>query len=340
MFKFSFKFMFFFTLFFGTLVSISSMSWLSIWMGLEINLLSFIPLINNKKNIFLSESSIKYFLIQAMASAMFLFLIIMFFFMVSMDLNKSYLLMMNVLFSSLMILKMGAAPFHFWFPSISEGMNWTNNLILMTWQKIAPMMILSYTMNFNFLIFIVICSTMVGGLGGLNQTSLRKLMAFSSINHMGWMISSMMLNENLWMMYFIFYLILLMNIFILMNVFNIYYMNQTFMMMFSNKYFKIIFFLLLLSLGGLPPFLGFFPKWMIMELLISNNMFMLMFFMILFSLITLFFYIRITYTAFILNNKKMNWTLKNNSNSMKYKTLMIFSIFMNFSLLLINLIFI
>nr|YP_010950976.1 NADH dehydrogenase subunit 2 [Thienemanniella majuscula]WML69317.1 NADH dehydrogenase subunit 2 [Thienemanniella majuscula] len=340
MFKFSFKLLFFFTLFFGTLVSISSMSWLSIWMGLEINLLSFIPLINNKKNIFLSESSIKYFLIQAMASAIFLFFIILFFLMSSIKFNENYLMFMNMMFSSLMILKMGAAPFHFWFPSISEGLNWMNNLILMTWQKVAPMMILSYTMNFHYLTSIIFCSVLVGGLGGLNQTSLRKLMAFSSINHMGWMISSMMFNENLWLMYFLFYFFLLMNIFILMNMYNVYYINQTFMMLFSNKYMKIIFFLLLFSLGGLPPFLGFYPKWIIMELLISNNMFMLLFFMILFSLITLFFYMRITYAAFILSNKKMNWLMKNNLNKMNLKIFMFFSIFMNFALLLINLIFI
>lgn len=327
-------------MFFGTLVRISSISWLRIWIGLEINLLSFIPLINNKKNIFLSESSIKYFLIQAIASALFLFLIIIFFFIIRRELNKNYLIIINILFSSLIILKIGAAPFHFWFPRISEGINWFNNLILITWQKIAPIIILSYTINFNFLIFIVFCSTIVGGLGGLNQTSLRKLIAFSSINHIGWIIRRIILNENLWLIYFIFYLILLINIFILINMFNIYYINQTFLIIFSNKYLKIIFFLLLLSLGGLPPFLGFFPKWIIMELLISNNIYILIFFIILFSLITLFFYIRITYTAFILNNKKINWTLKNNSTSINYKILIIFSIFINFSLLLINLIFI
>nr|YP_010471477.1 NADH dehydrogenase subunit 2 [Thienemanniella nipponica]UVG40816.1 NADH dehydrogenase subunit 2 [Thienemanniella nipponica] len=339
MFKFSFKFLFFFTLFFGTMVSISSLSWLSIWMGLEINLLSFIPLINNKKNIFLSESSIKYFLVQAMASAIFLFSIILFFLMENFEMSKNLNMYVNILISSLMMLKMGAAPFHFWFPSVSEGLNWMNNFFLMTWQKIAPMIITSYCLNFNFLIFIIFCSTMVGGIGGLNQTSIRKLMAFSSINHMGWMLSSMMFNENLWLMYFLFYFLLLLNIFLFLNINNIYYINQTFISMFSNKFMKIIFFLLLLSLGGLPPFLGFFPKWMMMELLISNNMFILVFFMIMFSLITLFFYIRLTYSAFLLNSKKMNWTFKIYLNNKNKKSFLIFTIFMNFSLILINLIF-
>nr|YP_010950989.1 NADH dehydrogenase subunit 2 [Thienemanniella triangula]WML69330.1 NADH dehydrogenase subunit 2 [Thienemanniella triangula] len=337
MFKFSYKMLFIFSLMFGTLVSISSMSWLSIWMGLEINLLSFIPLIGNKKNIFLSESSIKYFIVQAMGSAILLFIIILSFLTENMNLNLTTFI--NIFISSIMMLKMGAAPFHFWFPSISEGLNWINNLILMTWQKIAPMMILSYSMNLNYLIIIILTSTMVGSLGGLNQTSLRKLMAFSSINHMGWMISSLMFNENIWLMYFSFYFILLMNIFLFFNFLNIYYMNQTFMMMFSNKYIKTIFFLLLLSLGGLPPFLGFFPKWILIELIVSKNMYLLIFFMIMFTLITLFFYIRITYTAFLLNNKKMNWMFKSTLNKKNLKMLIIFCLFSNFSLLLINLIY-
>nr|YP_010950963.1 NADH dehydrogenase subunit 2 [Thienemanniella curva]WML69304.1 NADH dehydrogenase subunit 2 [Thienemanniella curva] len=339
MFKFSYKFLFMFSLMFGTLMSISSMSWLSVWMGLEINLLSFIPLISNKKNIFLSESSIKYFIIQAMASAILLFMIILSF-MINNNLSEENLnLIFNILISSIMMMKMGVAPFHFWFPSISEGLNWFNNLILMTWQKIAPMMILSYCLNFNYTLILILSSAFVGGLGGLNQTSLRKLMAFSSINHMGWMMSSMLFNENIWFIYFLFYFILLMNIIFMMNLLNIYFINQTFMYLFSNKYMKIIFFLLLLSLGGLPPFLGFFPKWILMELMISKNMYFILFFMILFTLITLFFYIRLTYSAFLLNNKKMNWLNMNLMNKNNLKWIILYGLICNFSLILINLIY-
>nr|YP_010951015.1 NADH dehydrogenase subunit 2 [Thienemanniella tusimufegea]WML69356.1 NADH dehydrogenase subunit 2 [Thienemanniella tusimufegea] len=341
MFKFSYKFLFIFSLMFGTLMSISSMSWMSVWMGLEINLLSFIPLISNKKNIFLSESSIKYFIVQAMASAILLFIIIFSFIINSNNLKESeeMNLIFNIIISSIMMMKMGAAPFHFWFPSISEGLNWINNLILMTWQKIAPMMILSYCLNFNYMIILILMSTFVGSLGGLNQTSLRKLMAFSSINHMGWMMSSLLFNENIWFIYYLFYFILLMNIIFMMNLMNIYFMNQTFMFIFSNKYMKIIFFLLLLSLGGLPPFLGFFPKWILMELMISKNLYFILFFMILFTLITLFFYLRLTYSAFLLNNKKMNWLNMSFMNKNYLKSIIFYTLICNFSLILINLIY-
>lgn len=316
---------------------VSSISWLRVWIGLEINLLSFIPLIRNKKNIYLSESSIKYFIVQAIGSAILLFTIILFFLIENLNFNFNYI--MNIFISSIILLKIGAAPFHFWFPSISEGLNWINNLILISWQKIAPIIILSYSLNLNYLIISIILSAIVGSLGGLNQTSLRKLIAFSSINHIGWIIRRLLFNENIWLIYFSFYFILLINIFLFFNFLNIYYINQTFINLFSNKYLKIIFFLLLLSLGGLPPFLGFFPKWIIIELIISKNLYFMIFIIVIFTLITLFFYIRITYTAFLLNNKKINWFYKSSYNKKNLKLIVIFSFFINFSLVLINLIY-
>lgn len=312
-----------------------------VWIGLEINLLSFIPLIRNKKNIFLSESSIKYFIIQAIASAILLFIII-FSFLINRNNfyeEREITLIFNILISSIIIIKIGAAPFHFWFPSISEGLNWFNNLILITWQKIAPIIILSYCLNFNYITILILASTFVGGLGGLNQTSLRKLIAFSSINHIGWIISRLLFSENIWFVYFLFYFVLLMNIILIINLLNIYFINQTFIYVFSNKYIKIIFFLLLLSLGGLPPFLGFFPKWILIELIISKNIYFILFFIILFTLITLFFYIRLTYSAFLLNNKKINWLNINFINKNNLKWIILYRLICNFSLILINLIY-
>nr|UPX88694.1 NADH dehydrogenase subunit 2 [Cychrus caraboides] len=321
-----YKIIFLSTLFMSTMISISSYTWLGTWIGLEINLLSFIPLLKKKNNAYSNESAIKYFLVQALASTIFLFSIIIIMMMNNMisDMININMFMMMMINSSL-LLKMGAAPFHFWFPEIIEGMNWINSLILMTWQKIAPMMLLSYTLkSYNYIIFIIMMSTLIGSIGGLNQTSLRKIMAYSSINHLGWMISSFLNNEMIWLIYFIIYAFISMTFILMLNLFNIFYLKQMFSLMNKNLLIKFFMLLNLLSLGGLPPFLGFFPKWMIIQYLSEKYMY-LIFFMIMMTLITLFFYLRIMYTSLILTHNELNWNLLMNINMKNNFSMLILS---------------
>nr|YP_010852808.1 NADH dehydrogenase subunit 2 [Graphium cloanthus]WGL40227.1 NADH dehydrogenase subunit 2 [Graphium cloanthus]WHN78793.1 NADH dehydrogenase subunit 2 [Graphium agamemnon] len=297
------KMFFFFILFFSTLISISSNSWLGCWIGLEINLLSFIPLISNSKNLLSSEAALKYFLIQSIASINFLFNILM-----KMILLKNFEMnnFLTIMINSPLLMKMGSAPFHFWFPNIIEGLSWFNCFIIMSWQKISPMILLSYYYNNNFLMIIMIMNVIIGSIGSFNQTSIRKLMSFSSINNLGWMISALIISENLWIMYFIFYSFMISIMCFFFNMLNIYFINQLFIinMNFSIKFYFLINFL---SLGGLPPFLGFFPKWIIINFLINNNMNFITFIFIMMSLIMLFIYIRIIYSSMIFNFLKMKW---------------------------------
>nr|WRO39105.1 NADH dehydrogenase subunit 2 [Polyura arja] len=305
------KMFFLFMLFFSTLISISANSWLGCWIGLEINLLSFIPLISNNNNLLNSEASLKYFLTQSIASINFLFSIILsMFFMKNFLFNNFFSIMIN----STLLMKMGSVPFHFWFPNIIEGLSWFNCFILMTWQKISPMILLSYYFNMNFMMIIMIFNVLIGAIGGFNQTSIRKLMAFSSINNLGWMISALMISENLWMLYFMLYSFLISIMCFLFYMLNIFYINQmfNFNMNFSIKIFIMINFL---SLGGLPPFLGFFPKWMIINYLIFNKLYIISFIFIMMSLIMLIFYIRIIYSSFLFFSFKFKWFkifMKNN----------------------------
>nr|UQJ73577.1 NADH dehydrogenase subunit 2 [Diamesa sp. 7XL] len=338
MFKNSYKLLFFITLMSGTLITISSTSWFGAWMGLEINLLSFIPLMMNTNNLLSSEASLKYFLTQALASSILLFGVI-FFFMLSNWSNPSLVTYTNLLIASSLLLKSGAAPFHFWFPSVMEGLSWNNSLILMTWQKIAPMILLSYCLNNNFFIIVIVLSIFIGSLGGLNQTSLRKLMAFSSINHLGWMVAGMMNSENLWMIYFMFYSFLSMAIIFMFNNFKLFNINQMFGLFNSNSIVKFLMFLSLLSLGGLPPFMGFLPKWLIIESLIGMNMFFLLTLMVTFTLITLFFYLRICYAAFLLNHNENNWTYSSFYFNKNYLVCLMFGFISISGLVMINLLY-
>nr|ANJ70576.1 NADH dehydrogenase subunit 2 [Nebria brevicollis] len=334
-----YKLIFLITLTMGTMITISSYTWLGTWIGLEMNLLSFIPLLKNKNNPLSSESSIKYFLVQALASTIFMFSILMM--MMSINLISNIIInnLLLMMINSSLLMKMGAAPFHFWFPEIIDGMNWINSLILMTWQKIAPMILLSYTMKFeNFIIIIILLSTLIGSIGGLNQTSLRKLLVYSSINHLGWMMSSFLNNEMIWIIYFIMYSFILMTFILLLKKFNVFYMKQMFSLMNKNSIIKFSMMLNLLSLGGLPPFLGFLPKWMIIQYL-SKNYMLLLLFMIGMTLITLFFYLRIAYTSLILNHNEINFNMLINIEMMNNLMIMLLSFLSINGLMICTLIF-
>nr|ALO70406.1 NADH deshydrogenase subunit 2 [Brachygluta helferi] len=308
--------MFINSLILSTFITISSNSWMGMWIGLEINLLSIIPLMNNIKNSYSSESSIKYFIVQAISSAIMLMSVIL-----TIKFNTSIPLSninnsISMIFNSSMMTKMGAAPFHFWFPEIMEGLNWFNCFIMMTWQKISPFILLNYSINnINFIILVIICSTLIGGIMGLNQTSLRKIFTYSSINHISWMISSIMFIETIWFYYLIIYSFILMNLIIVLNTFKIFYLKQIFMFTSKNLLIYYFFILNLFSLGGLPPFIGFFPKWIIIQSMINENFIFLSYFMIIFTLLTLFYYIRIMFSSLTLNINEINF-IKINSHSL------------------------
>nr|YP_010169246.1 NADH dehydrogenase subunit 2 [Sarcophaga tsinanensis]QRZ04168.1 NADH dehydrogenase subunit 2 [Sarcophaga tsinanensis]UFH78325.1 NADH dehydrogenase subunit 2 [Sarcophaga tsinanensis] len=330
MFNNSSKIVFLMILMMGTLISISANSWLGAWMGLEINLLSFIPLMSDNK-LMSTEASLKYFLTQALASSVFLFATILFL-LNSNKLNSNFLMEMMI-FSSL-LLKSGSAPFHFWFPNVMEGLSWLNALILMTWQKIAPLMLISYVIFKPLIIISIILSSLIGALGGLNQTSLRKLMAYSSINHLGWMLTAMYNSNLMWMTYFIFYTFLTFTMIFMFNMFKTSHINQLFTLAFYSKTMKFFLFFNLLSLGGLPPFLGFLPKWLVIQSLTMNNQLFLLTFMVLMTLITLYFYMRLSYSAFMLNYHENNWMINSLYNSTYLSTFMTYSFFSSMGLFL------
>lgn len=282
---------------FGTLIVICSNSWFGIWIGLEINLIAFIPLINKNYNLLSTESSLKYFLVQALASRILLLgiiLLILFNF-------KFH----NLILNSALLLKMGAAPFHFWMPRVREGLDWINLLLLLTWQKIAPFLALFNIIEFTILIIITIITALIGALGGLNQTSIRKIITYSRINHLGWILIRIFFNKNIWLVYFFIYRLISLIRFLLFNYLKIFYLNQLIFNI-NNSLFKFLLFCNFLSLGGLPPFLGFLPKWLILENFTHLNPFLILFLVII-TIISLNFYLRITYFAFSLNINFNKW---------------------------------
>nr|ACP04297.1 NADH dehydrogenase subunit 2 [Drosophila pseudoobscura] len=338
MFNNSSKILFLTIMIIGTMITVTSNSWLGAWMGLEINLLSFIPLLSDNNNLTSTEASLKYFLTQALASTVLLFssIILMLKNNMNIEINESFT---SMIIMSALLLKMGAAPFHFWFPNMMEGLTWMNALMLMTWQKIAPLMLISYLDIKNLLLISVILSVIVGAIGGLNQTSLRKLMAFSSINHLGWMLMSLMISESVWLIYFTFYSFLSFILTFMFNIFKLFHLNQLFSWFMNSKVLKFTLFMNFLSLGGLPPFLGFLPKWLVIQELTFCNQYFTLTIMMMSTLITLFFYLRICYSAFMLNYYENNWTINTQFNNMKPNLYLICTFFSIFGLFLISLFF-
>nr|YP_001542578.1 NADH dehydrogenase subunit 2 [Pyrophorus divergens]ABN11496.1 NADH dehydrogenase subunit 2 [Pyrophorus divergens] len=307
-----YKMLFLTLIFSSTLISISSYSWLGMWLGLEINLLSIMPLMQNTKSILSSESAIKYFIVQAIASTIIMasMISLMTKTMLTSNINiqSTFLMMMN----SALLTKMGTAPFHFWFPEVMEGLDWMNCLIVLTWQKIAPMVLLMYNMNFNlFMVTMIISSMVVSGVMGVNQISMRKILAYSSINHMGWMLSTMMIMETIWLYYFLIYSLVTVNLVMIMNKYKIFFLNQLFQTMNENQMTKLWFILNFLSLSGIPPFLGFLPKWLTIQALVMNGMIILPVMMIVLTLFTIFMYMRITLSTILMNINEQTWSKTN-----------------------------
>nr|ALO71082.1 NADH deshydrogenase subunit 2 [Pselaphinae sp. 8 EF-2015] len=290
----------------STIISISSNSWFGMWLGLEINLMSIIPLMSNIKNSYSTESSIKYFIVQALSS-MIIMMSMIFLVNISNSPVTNFNNSINMIFNSALMTKMGSAPFHFWFPEIMEGLNWINCFIMLTWQKITPMILLNYSLNSMFILIIIVFSMLISGIMGINQNSLRKILSYSSINHIGWMLASMMFFETIWLMYFFIYLIILSNLVLIFNLYKIFFMTQLMFFMSSNLKLNYFFIMNFLSLGGLPPFIGFLPKWFTIQIMIFNNNYFLPFMMIILTLLTLFYYVRIMMSTLSLISKEANF---------------------------------
>lgn len=198
---------------------------------------------------------------------------------------------------------------------------------------------ISYNVNYNFFLFSILLSIIIGALGGLNQTSLRKLIAFSSINHLGWILIAMINNELLWFSYYILYSILSISIVLMFNNFKLFHFNQIFNFSIINSSIKFFIFLNLLSLGGLPPFLGFLPKWLVIQSLVEINQLFLLFIAVCLTLITLYYYLRISYSTYILNYNKNSWILTTSYNNLNINLILTINFISIIGLVIITLIY-
>nr|WNH22051.1 NADH dehydrogenase subunit 2 [Cruriraja rugosa] len=285
----------------GTTITFLGSHWLLIWMGLEINTMAIIPLMIHQQHPRAVEATTKYFLTQATASALLLFAGTTNAWMTG-QWNITDLLYPTsaTLMTLALAMKMGLAPMHFWMPEVLQGLNLTTGLILSTWQKLAPFAILMQLyplLNPHILMTLGIASVIIGGWGGLNQTQLRKILAYSSIAHLGWMITIIHFAPNLALLNLIMYIIMTTSMFLLFNSLNSTKINSISISATKSPLLSIMTLITLLSLGGLPPLSGFMPKWLILQELTKQDLMIPAILMAMATLLSLFFYLRLCYTV-------------------------------------------
>nr|NP_008433.1 NADH dehydrogenase subunit 2 [Pelomedusa subrufa]O79671.1 RecName: Full=NADH-ubiquinone oxidoreductase chain 2; AltName: Full=NADH dehydrogenase subunit 2 [Pelomedusa subrufa]AAD05051.1 NADH dehydrogenase subunit 2 [Pelomedusa subrufa] len=305
----------------GPIITMSSNHWITAWCGLEMNSLTMIPLIANKYQPRAIEASTKYFLTQAMASYLMLSAALM---------NMWYygqwdmqLLTDNISCTTMtvaMSIKLAAAPFHFWFPEVLQGATVLTALLLTTWQKLAPLTILvqcSQNLDTTLLIALGMTSILIGGWGGLNQTQIRKIMAFSSIAHLGWMYAILTLSPKILLLTFYLYVAMTATTFLMINVLQTNNMSAIMISWTKTPFMNTMMLLNLMSLAGLPPLTGFAPKWLILQEFTKQRLSMFASMMITSSLLSLYFYLRMSYYTIITLppttcNYPLQWRLMTN----------------------------
>nr|YP_010704583.1 NADH dehydrogenase subunit 2 [Pseudechidna brummeri]ULM61740.1 NADH dehydrogenase subunit 2 [Pseudechidna brummeri] len=294
----------------GTTITFASSHWLMAWMGLEINTLAIIPLMAQQHHPRAVEATTKYFLTQAAAAALLLFA----------TTSNAWLLgewhiqqLSHPLAASVAMvslgMKIGLAPTHLWLPEVLQGLDLTTGLILSTWQKLAPMALiyqLGPSVNATLMVAMGLASTLVGGWGGLNQTQLRKILAYSSIAHMGWMIMVLKYSPNLMILNLAIYVIMTSTVFMALKMISATSINTLSMSWIKAPTMVTIVMLTMLSLGGLPPLTGFMPKWMILQELAYQDLPTIATTMALAALLSLFFYLRLCYSMTLTCSPNMN----------------------------------
>nr|AJA05878.1 NADH dehydrogenase subunit 2 [Nibea coibor] len=287
-----------FTLGIGTTITFASSHWFLAWMGLEINTLAILPLMAQYHHPRAVEATLKYFLTQATAASTLLFATTTNAWLTGQwDILHMTHPLPAALFTLALALKIGLAPLHIWLPEVLQGLDLGTGLIMSTWQKLAPFALLLqiYPANSSLLIFLGLISTLVGGWGGLNQTQLRKVLAYSSIAHLGWMVLVLQFSPALTLLTLLMYFIMTFSTFLAFKLTNATNINALATGWTKAPALTALMPLVLLSLGGLPPLSGFMPKWLILQELSKQELALTATLAALTALLSLYFYLRLSY---------------------------------------------
>jgi len=184
------------------------------------------------------EAMLKYFIVQTIASALLIF----------------GSLMIPSLIILALILKLASAPFHYWFIDVCKKRSWVNNKILLTWQKLLPTLLTSYTAK-GILIFFITASALVGSIFIINKKSLKEILALSSVFNLRWILVTITFNLKILLILSLVYWIALL----------------MFIKRVTNNSNKAVVFISTITLAGIPPFMFFVAKWQVLTLMLKQQ---------------------------------------------------------------------
>lgn len=271
----------------GICISISSNQWLILWVGLELNIFSFLPILGASKNKKEILTAPLYLRIQAVASGLIIIRIV-----ISMVQSNYW---SDIILQLAILTKAGGPPAFCWYPNIVNNLSWRNAWILITLQKVTPILILSLATKLSSVtILLAARAAIIGGIGGIIQSQLRGVLAYSSLTHLGWTISVSPSSPLISLNYFIVYIIILSAIITILLSSNL--KSHPNISNISNQTKKTIS-LLLISLAGLPPIIGFLPKLQAIEAITTSASPIIISFLLLGSVINLYFYLNLIFST-------------------------------------------
>nr|AEP04309.1 NADH dehydrogenase subunit II [Petroica rosea] len=287
----------------GTTITVSSNHWIMAWAGLEINTLAILPLISKSHHPRAIEAATKYFLVQATASTLLLFASTVNAWSTGQwDITQLTHPISCAILTAAIAMKLGLVPFHFWFPEVLQGSPLITGLLLSTALKLPPIALFYMThhsLDTTLLTTMAILSVAVGGWMGLNQTQIRKILAFSSISHLGWMAIIIAYHPKLTLLNFYLYSLMTATVFLTFHSTKTLKLSTLMTSWTKTPALNAALLLTLLSLAGLPPLTGFLPKWLIIQELTKQSMAPAAAMISMLSLLGLFFYLRLAYCATI-----------------------------------------
>ena len=307
----------------GMMIMIASNDLIVFYMGLELQSLALYVLATfNRDHIKSSEAGLKYFVLSALSSGLLLYgcsLIYGFtgstnFDFIASQLNSNeYALTFGIVFILVgLAFKISAVPFHMWAPDVYEGSPTSVTLFFTMVPKIAALTVFIRFLYIPFynlidqwqtiLIFLSIASMLFGAVAAIGQTNLKRLIAYSSIGHVGYALAGLTTGTNegiqTSIIYFTIYIIMNLGLF-----------SCLLMMKRNNQYFESIddlsglsknhpllslsFLIILFSLAGIPPLAGFFAKFYVFKSVIEQSMYFLAIVGLLSTVIAAFYYLRI-----------------------------------------------
>ena len=307
----------------GMMVMISSNDLILFYIGLELQSLGLYVLASfNRDNALSSESGLKYFVLSALSSGLLLYgcsLIYGFsgstnFNLIAENINQSsYGLTFGIIFIIVgLAFKITAVPFHMWAPDVYEGSPTSVTIFFAMLPKIAALTVFIRILYVPFLniidqwqiiiVFLSIASMLFGAIAAIGQKNLKRLAAYSSIGHMGYVLAGVSTGTNQGIQSSITYT----SIYLFMNL---AFFSCLFMLRRDEKYFENIedlsglskkhpvlsfsFLIVLFSLAGIPPLAGFFAKFYIFSAVIEKSMYFLAIIGLLSTVIAAFYYLRL-----------------------------------------------